>query len=54
MGWACGTCGGIETCRSLLGTPEGRRPPERTSCRWKYNVRMDLKEIGWEVVDWPC
>jgi hypothetical protein len=19
---------------------------------WEYNIRMDLKEIGWEAVDW--
>jgi hypothetical protein len=35
----------------LLGIPEGRRPPERTLCRWKDNVRMVLKGIGCEVVD---
>jgi hypothetical protein len=44
---------GEERC-SLLETPEGRRPPERTSCRWKDNVRIALKGIGWEVVDWLC
>jgi hypothetical protein len=20
--------------------------------RWKDNIKMDLKEAGWEVVDW--
>jgi hypothetical protein len=20
--------------------------------RWEDNIRMDLREIGWEVVDW--
>jgi hypothetical protein len=35
-----------------VGKPEGKRPLERTSCRWGYNIRMDLKKIGWEGVDW--
>jgi hypothetical protein len=21
-------------------------------CRWEDNIRMDLKEIGWDGVDW--
>jgi hypothetical protein len=24
----------------------------RPRCRWKDNIRMDLREIGWECVDW--
>jgi hypothetical protein len=38
----------------LFGKPDGWRPPERTSYRWKDNVRIALKGIGWEVVDWLC
>jgi hypothetical protein len=21
-------------------------------CIWENNIKMDLREIGWEVVDW--
>jgi hypothetical protein len=32
--------------------PEGKRPLGRPECRWDCNIRMDLREIGWETVDW--
>jgi hypothetical protein len=32
----------------LVGKPEGRRPRRR----WEDGIRMDLKEIGLEGVDW--
>jgi hypothetical protein len=35
----------------LVGKPEGRRPPGRQRRKWKDGVRMDLREIGWGVVD---
>jgi len=35
----------------LVAKSEGKRPLGRPRRRWKYNVLMDLKEIGWEVVD---
>jgi hypothetical protein len=28
--------------RVLIGKPEGKRPLERTSRRWKDNIKMDL------------
>jgi hypothetical protein len=31
---------------------EGRIPFARPSRRWEDNIRMDLKEIGWEGVNW--
>jgi hypothetical protein len=31
--------------------PEGRRPTEKSRRRWKDNIKMYLKEIGWEDVD---
>jgi hypothetical protein len=31
---------------------EGRRPLESLGYRWEDNVAVDLKEIGWEDVDW--
>jgi hypothetical protein len=24
----------------------------KTKCRWEDNIRMDLREIEWEGVDW--
>jgi hypothetical protein len=37
--------------RILVGKPEGKRPLRRSWCRWEDNIRMDLTEVGWEVVD---
>jgi hypothetical protein len=31
---------------------EGKRLHGRPRHRWKDNIRMDLKEIGWEGVNW--
>jgi hypothetical protein len=30
----------------------GKRPLRRPSHRWEDNIRMNLREIGWEDVDW--
>jgi hypothetical protein len=38
--------------RILVGIPEGKRPLGRPRCIWEDNIRMDLREIGWEGVDW--
>jgi hypothetical protein len=38
--------------RLLVGKPEGKRPLRRPRCRWIYNIKMDLVEIGLGVVDW--
>jgi hypothetical protein len=38
--------------RVLMGKPEGKRPFERARHRWEDGIRMDLREIGWESVDW--
>jgi glycine cleavage system protein P-like pyridoxal-binding family len=29
-----------------------RKPRRRGRCRWEHNIRMNLREIGWEGVDW--
>jgi hypothetical protein len=31
---------------------EGKRSPGRSRRRWEYNIRMDLREIGWGDMDW--
>jgi hypothetical protein len=36
----------------LVRKPEGEKPLERPSCRWEDNIKVDLKEIGFENVDW--
>jgi hypothetical protein len=38
--------------RLLVGKPEGKRPLERSIHRWINNIKMDLLEIGLNVVDW--
>jgi hypothetical protein len=39
-------------CRILVGNPEGKRPLGRQRRRWVDNIKMDLREIGWDVMDW--
>jgi hypothetical protein len=36
----------------LVRKPKGKRPLGRPRCKWEDNIRMDLREIGWECVDW--
>jgi hypothetical protein len=38
--------------RVLVGKPEGKRPLWRLRCRWEYNVKMDLQEVGCGSMDW--
>jgi hypothetical protein len=38
--------------RTLVGNPEGRRPLGRPRHRWVDNIKIDLREIGWEDMDW--
>jgi hypothetical protein len=38
--------------RILVGKPEGKRPLGRPRRRWVDNRKMDLREIGWDGVDW--
>jgi hypothetical protein len=38
--------------RILMGKPEGRRSLGRPRCRWVDNIKMDLREIGWDGIDW--
>jgi hypothetical protein len=35
----------------LVGNPEGERPFGRPGRRWGDNIRVGLREIGWEIVD---
>jgi hypothetical protein len=38
--------------RILVGKPEGQRPLGRQRHRWVDNIKMDLREIGWDGRDW--
>jgi hypothetical protein len=38
--------------RVLVGRPEGKRPLGRPRHRWKDNIKMDLREIGIDGVNW--
>jgi hypothetical protein len=38
--------------RILVGNPEGKRPLGRPRHRWMGNIKMDLREIGWDGMDW--
>jgi hypothetical protein len=35
-----------------VGKPEGKRPLGNPRCRWVDNIKMDLRAIGWGVMDW--
>jgi ribosome biogenesis protein Nip4 len=37
---------------TLVGKHERKKPLRRPRCRWEDNIRMYLREIGREVVDW--
>jgi len=36
----------------LIGTPEGKRSVGNSRHRWKNNIKVDLKEVGWWDLDW--
>jgi hypothetical protein len=38
--------------RNLVGRSEGKRPLERPRHRWEDNIKMDLRDIGIDGVNW--
>jgi hypothetical protein len=38
--------------RIFVENPEGKRPLGRLRRRWVNNIKMDLREIGWDSGDW--
>jgi hypothetical protein len=53
MGRACSTSGEEAECiRIVVGNPEGKRPLEKPRRRWLNNIKIDLREIGWDGMDW--
>jgi hypothetical protein len=43
---------GRSAYRILVGKPEGNRPLRIPRRRWVENIKMDLREIGWDGMDW--
>jgi hypothetical protein len=35
-----------------VGKPEGQRLVGKPGRRWVDNIKMDLRETGWDDVDW--
>jgi hypothetical protein len=35
----------------LVGKPGGKRPLGRPRCRWVDNIKIDLRQIGWDGLD---
>jgi hypothetical protein len=53
MGTACSTNDAKRNAyRILVGKPEGKKTLGRTRRRWVYNIKIDLREIGWDGMDW--
>jgi hypothetical protein len=53
VGRACSTNGEKRNAyRILVGTPEGKRPLRRLRQRWVDNIKMNLREIGWNGMEW--
>jgi hypothetical protein len=38
--------------RILVGKPDGKSLLGRPRRRFVYNIKMDLREIGWDGMDW--
>jgi hypothetical protein len=43
---------GIGVYRVLVGRPEGKRPLGRPRHRWEDNIKLYLREIGIDGVNW--
>jgi hypothetical protein len=44
--------GKMNAYRILVGKPEGKRPLGRQRRRWVASIKMDLREIGWDDMNW--
>jgi hypothetical protein len=53
MGRKCSTHGEKKNAYSILvGKPEGKRPLGRPRRMWMKNIKIDLREIEWDGMDW--
>jgi hypothetical protein len=49
MGRACSTNGNkMNAYRILVRKPEGKRPLGRPRRKWVDNIKINLREIGWD------
>jgi hypothetical protein len=52
MGRACSTNGEkMNAYRILVGKSEGKRPIGGPRRRWMDNIKINLREIGWDGMD---
>jgi len=42
----------INAYRIMVRRLKGKRPLRRHGHRWEHNIKMDLRDIGWEDVEW--
>jgi hypothetical protein len=40
------------TYRILVGKPGGKIQVRRPRCRWETDVKVDLRKIGWDGMQW--
>jgi hypothetical protein len=53
MGRACNTSGEKRNAyRILVGKLEGKRPLGKPRCRWLDYIKLDLREVEWDGMDW--
>jgi hypothetical protein len=53
MGRACSLHGREGQCIvGLVEKLEGKRPVGRSRCSLQGDIKMDLKEIEWDFIDW--
>jgi hypothetical protein len=52
MGRTCSTNGERNAYRILVDKLEVKRPLGRPRHRWADNIKMDLREIGCDGMDW--
>jgi hypothetical protein len=41
-----------EAYRVLVGKLKGKRPLGRPRHKWRHKSKIDLREIGWDGMDW--
>jgi hypothetical protein len=42
----------MNACRILVEKQEGKGPLRRPRRRWVDNIKIDLRDIEWGVMDW--
>jgi hypothetical protein len=53
VGGTCGTYGrGEKSVQDFVGKLKGKRELRRPRHRWEDGIRIDLREIGWECMEW--